>query len=50
LDDTNEAHALAICKLSLVNTVRVILRGGVSATNAGDASWLPSNGSAGLIG
>lgn len=40
----------AVCATGVVNTMLVILNGGVSATYAGSALWQPSTGSAGLIG
>lgn len=39
----------ATCELSLLNTLRVVLAGGVTVEYAGSATWQPAEGSAGLL-
>jgi len=46
--DTN--GRVARCGMTLLNTLKVVNNKGVSATYAGNTFWLPSSGSAGLIG
>jgi hypothetical protein len=41
---------VARCEMTLLNTLKVVNNGGVSATYAGNTFWLPSSGSAGLVG
>ena len=47
---TDTSGRVARCAVSLLNTLKVISNGGVSATYAGNTFWLPSSGSAGLVG
>jgi hypothetical protein len=44
------ADGTVTCKMNVVNTLLVIVNLGVTATYAGNASWLPSTGSTGLVG
>ena len=41
---------VANCGMTLLNTLKVFNNKGVSATYAGNATWNPSSGSAGLVG
>ncbi|HET6168233.1 MAG TPA: putative Ig domain-containing protein [Marmoricola sp.] len=48
---TTDANGrVARCEVSLLNTLKIVSNGRVSATYPGNTFWLPSNGSAGLIG
>lgn len=46
---TTAADGTVTCAMNPVNTLLVVLAGGVTATYAGSALWLPSSGHAGLI-
>jgi hypothetical protein len=46
---TTAADGTVECVMNPINTLVVILHGGVTATFAGSALWLPSSGHAGLI-
>jgi hypothetical protein len=48
---TTDANGrVARCEVNLLNALKVVSSGGVSATYAGNTFWLPSSGSAGLVG
>jgi hypothetical protein len=47
---TTDATGLARCTVGLPGVLALILAGGVQASYAGSTVWLPSSGSAGLIG
>lgn len=47
---STDAQGHVKCQTNLVSTLVVILNGGVTATYAGNTTWLPSSGSAPLIG
>jgi hypothetical protein len=47
---TTDANGRATCTMSLVNTTIAILSGKVTGTYAGNALWLGSSGSSGLVG
>lgn len=44
------ADGTVICKLDVIQTLQVVLMFGVTGSYGGNATWLPSSGSAGLIG
>ena len=47
---TTDATGLARCTVGLPGVLALVLAGGVQASYAGSTNWLPSSGSAGLIG
>jgi hypothetical protein len=47
---TTAADGTVKCTTNAVNAVLVIARGGVTASYAGSALWLPASGHGGLIG
>lgn len=47
---TTDSNGHVKCQPSVLNSLAVILAGSVTATYAGNSTWNPSSGSAGLIG
>jgi hypothetical protein len=47
---TDADGRVARCEVNLLNTLVILTNGTVTATYAGNATWSPSSGSAGLIG